>query len=126
MEMKPKMIMKWLAVMGCILIASHAMAEDVVSLKTSKDKVNYSIGVSTMRNFKQYGTGSDIDLDMVIRGMRDELNGKTLLLSEKDLRSVLTAVQTEIMQKKRTARALATMPSASVRAGTEHPGNKEK
>jgi len=124
--MKLRMTMKWMVVVGVVLLTSRAFAGEQLALKTQIDKVNYSIGVSTIRNFKQYGSGSDIDLDMVLQGMKDELSGKTLLLSEKDLRAVLTAVQTEIMQKKRTARALATMPSASTQAGTEHPGNNEK
>jgi UDP-GlcNAc:undecaprenyl-phosphate/decaprenyl-phosphate GlcNAc-1-phosphate transferase len=119
MEMKLKMTLKWLVVMGVVLFASQVIAEEVATLKTHKDKVNYGIGVSTIRNFKQYGSGSDgIDLDMVIKGMKDELYGKTLLLSEKDLRAVLTAVQTEIIQKKRTARALATMPGATTSPGS--------
>jgi hypothetical protein len=116
--MKLRMTMKWMVVLGVALMASRAFAGEHPVLKTQMDKVNYSIGVSTIRNFKQYGSGSDINLDMVLQGMKDELSGKTLLLSEKDLRAVLTAVQTEIMQKKRTARALATMPSATPSPGS--------
>ena len=120
------MTLKWMVVLGVVLLASRAFAGEQPALKTKMDKVNYSIGVSTIRNFKQYGSGADIDLDVVLQGMKDELSGKTLLLSEKELRAVLTAVQTGIMQKKRTARALASMPSASAQAGTEHPSNTGK
>ena len=116
--MKLMMTVKWMAVMGIVLIASPVIAEEVVSLKTSKDKVNYSIGVSTIRNFKQYRSGSDIDLNMVIKGMKDELSAERLLMSEKELRAALTAVQIEIMQKKRTDRALSTMPSATPPPGS--------
>jgi FKBP-type peptidyl-prolyl cis-trans isomerase len=119
--MKLMMTVKWMVVMGIVLIASQVIAEEVVSLKTPKDKVNYSIGVSTIRNFKQYRSGSDIDLDKVIKGMKDELAGEKLLISEKELRAALTAVQAEIMQKKRTDRVLATMPSATPPPG---PGAK--
>jgi len=124
--MKLRMILKWMPVLSVVLLASQAFAGEVPALKTQMDKVNYSIGVSTIRNFKQYGSGSEIDLDMVIKGMKDELSGKKLLMSEKELRAALTAVQTEIMQKKRTARALATMPSASTQSGTEHRRNNGK
>jgi len=124
--MKLRMILKWMPVLSVVLLASQAFAGEVPALKTQMDKVNYSIGVSTIRNFKQYGSGSEIDLDMVIKGMKDELSGKKLLMSEKELRAALTAVQTEIMQKKRTARALATMPSASTQSGTEHRSNNVK
>jgi hypothetical protein len=99
------------------LAASSFSGEQPV-LKTPKDKINYSIGVSTIRNFRQYGTGDDMDLNMIVKGMKDELAEKPLLMSEKELRAVLTAVQTKIMQRKRTARALATMPSATPSAGS--------
>lgn len=123
---KMKKTLKVAAILGFALAASAVVAGEVELLKTPKDKVNYGIGVSTIRNFKQYGTGNDIDLDMVIKGMKDEFSGNALLLSEKELREVLTAVQTEIMQKKRTARALATMQSASTRTTTGQPNNQAK
>jgi hypothetical protein len=114
-----KMTLKWMVAAGFVLIASHVIAEEVASLKTPKDKVSYSIGVSTIRHFKQYRSGNDeIELDTVIKGMKDELSGGKLLMSEKELHAVLTAVQTEIMQKKRTARVLATMPSATPSHGS--------
>ena len=99
-------------------LAVPAFSGEQPVLKTPKDKINYSIGVSTIRNFKQYGTGNDMDLDMIVKGMKDELAEKPLLMSEKELRSVLTAVQTKIIQRKRTARALATMPSATPSVGS--------
>jgi len=98
--------------------AASSFSGEQPVLKTSKDKVNYSIGVSTIRNFRQYRTGNDMDLDMIVKGMKDELAEKPLLMSEKELRAVLTAVQTEIIQRKRTARVLATMPSATSSIGT--------
>jgi UDP-GlcNAc:undecaprenyl-phosphate GlcNAc-1-phosphate transferase len=102
-------------------VAAFSFSGEQAELKTAKDKVNYSIGVSTIRHFRQYGTGNDMDLDMIVKGMKDELAEKPLLMSEKELRAVLTAVQTEIIQRKRTARALATMPSATPSVG---PGAK--
>ena len=119
--MKLQMMMRWMVVLGIVLLTSRAFAGEKPVLNTQMDKVNYSIGVSTIRNFKQYRSGSDIDLDLVIQGMRDELSGEKLLISEKELRAALTAVQAEIMQKKRADRALATMPSATPPAG---PGAK--
>jgi hypothetical protein len=119
--MKLQMMLKWMVVLGIVLLTSGAFAGEKPVLNTQMDKVNYSIGVSTIRNFKQYRSGSDIDLDLVIKGMRDELSGEKLLISEKELRAALAAVQAEIMQKKRTDRVLATMPSATPSAG---PGSK--
>ena len=116
--MKMLIAMKWMVVLGVVLLTSRAFAGEQPALMTQMDKVNYSIGVSTIRNFKQYRSGSDIDLDKVIKGMKDELSGEKLLMSEKEMRAALTAVQAEIMQKKRTERALATMPSATPPPGS--------
>lgn len=106
------------ALVPIFFLAAIAFSGEQTVLKTSKDKINYSIGVSTIRNFRHYGTGNDMDLDMIVKGMKDELAEEPLLMSEKELRAVLTAVQTEIIQRKRTARALATMPGATPFTGS--------
>lgn len=112
------MKMIFLVIWTTVLLAGQVLAGEPSLLKTPKDKVNYTIGVSTIRNFKQYGDPGNIDLEMVMKGMRDELSNKKLLLSEKELRSVITAVQTEIMQRKKTTRMFKSMPSATQQAGT--------
>jgi len=107
------MSIKGMALLVVLLVTADAFAGEAVTLKTSKDKINYSIGVSTIRNFKQYGTNGDIDLNMLFQGMQDELAGTQLLVSEQELSSVLLAVQTKIIQRRRTARALASMPGST-------------
>jgi FKBP-type peptidyl-prolyl cis-trans isomerase FklB len=76
-----------------------------VVLKTQKDKVNYGIGVNLARNFKQQGV--EIDLDLVIKGMRDEFSGQKILMSEKELGAIMAAFQTENRQKQVQARRIA-------------------
>jgi len=117
------MSIKWISLLAVLLVTADAYAGETAAIKTPKDQINYSIGVSTIRHFKQYGNGGDIDLNMVLQGMKDELSGRQLLITEKELSSVLLAVQTEIIQRKRTARALASMPgtTAPVGAGTAKP-----
>jgi len=82
--------------------AGAAYAGEPQALKTPKDKVNYSIGVSVIRNFKQQGV--DMDLDRVIQGMKDALSGDSLLMTEEDLRATLMAIQTDIRLRQRQAR----------------------
>jgi len=86
-------------------LAPQAFAGEPLVLKTQQDRVNYSIGVSVIRNFKQQGLA--IDLDLVMEGMKDALGDKQLLLSDEELRATLTAVQTEIRLKQRQARRFA-------------------
>jgi FKBP-type peptidyl-prolyl cis-trans isomerase len=103
-----KMVLRLiLVVAGVFLLASQVCAEEQPVFKTQKDMVNYGIGVNLVRNFKQQGI--EIDLDLVIKGMRDEFTGQKLLLGEKELGAVMAAFQTEIRQKQVQARRIATI-----------------
>lgn len=75
----------------------RAEAEELQTFRSPMDKVNYGIGVETIRNFRNQGV--EIDLELVIKGMKDGLSGN-LLVPEKELRAVMTAFQTELRQMK--------------------------
>jgi len=97
---------QWPALLGAMLLVAQC-AQEPTELKSEKDKVNYGIGVSVGRNFKQQNM--DIDVDLVVKGMRDELGGKKLLMSEDDLRKTMTAYQNELRRKQRQDRLKAGM-----------------
>lgn len=78
-------------------IASQANAEETVALKTQKDMLSYSIGVSVAKNFKKQE--ADVDLDLMIKGLKDGLSGAKLLMTEKDMRKVMNMYQSEVRQK---------------------------
>jgi UDP-GlcNAc:undecaprenyl-phosphate/decaprenyl-phosphate GlcNAc-1-phosphate transferase len=104
--MTTKMVRRlMLAVAGVFLLTIRVSAEEPIVFKTQKDKVDYGIGVNLARNFKQQGI--DIDLDLVIKGMRDEFSGQKLLMTEKELGAVMGAFQSEIRQKQVQARRIA-------------------
>ena len=90
--------------MGIGLLAAQAHAEEQQVFRSPMDQVNYGIGVEVVRNFKNQGI--EVDLDMVIKGMKDGLSGK-ILVSEKELRKTMTAFQTELRQKQATTRKFA-------------------
>jgi len=79
-----------------LLAAQAGAAEETPLLKTQKDKVNYGIGVSVLRNFKQQGI--EPDLELVMKGMRDAQSGK-LLMTEEELSKTLDAYQAELRQR---------------------------
>jgi UDP-GlcNAc:undecaprenyl-phosphate/decaprenyl-phosphate GlcNAc-1-phosphate transferase len=87
--------------------AAQLRAEEPPVLKTEKDKVNYGIGVGVARNFKHQMIETNIDLDLVIRGMKDTLSGAKLLMTEEELQKTMSAFQTEVQQKLQTAGKLA-------------------
>lgn len=63
-------------------------------LKTQKDQVNYAIGVHLIGNFKRQGV--DIDLNLVIKGMRDAYSGGKLLMTYGDLQRSFMVYQSEM------------------------------
>jgi FKBP-type peptidyl-prolyl cis-trans isomerase len=72
-------------------------------LNTQKDKINYAIGVSLLSNFKKQGI--DIDLDLVIRGMKDAFSGDKLLMTDEELRQTMMIYQAQVRQIQGKARA---------------------
>ena len=80
-------------------------AQEPPILKTEADKVNYGIGVGVVRNFKNQGL--TVDLDLVIRGMKDANSGATLLMTEEDLAKTMNAFQKELRQRQAEAMKVA-------------------
>ncbi|MFZ2268591.1 MAG: FKBP-type peptidyl-prolyl cis-trans isomerase [Azonexus sp.] len=92
--------------LACLaFLTGQAVAAESAPLNTDKDKLSYGIGVSVARNFKKQG--SDIEIDLLVKGLRDALAGDKLLLPEKELRKVMNAYQTEIRQKATLTRRIA-------------------
>jgi FKBP-type peptidyl-prolyl cis-trans isomerase FklB len=94
-----------IAILAVGLLATQVCAGEQQVLKTDKDKVNYGIGVSVIRNFQQQGM--EVDLELVYQGMKDALSGGKLLMSEGDLRKTMATYQTELRQKQARARQTA-------------------
>jgi FKBP-type peptidyl-prolyl cis-trans isomerase len=97
---------QWLAFLGVVLLTAQC-AQEPTDLKTEQDKVNYGIGVSVARNFKQQGL--EVDVNLVVKGMKDEFTGKKLLLSDDELQKTLTAYQQEFRQKQIQKRKVAAL-----------------
>jgi len=75
-------------------------------LQTQKEKLSYGIGVNAARNFKSLEL--DLDIELLIRALRDVYSGNKLLLSEDELRLVLDAHQKDFLRKQaEAAKALA-------------------
>lgn len=89
------------AVLGAGLLVAQAFAGEPPVLKTGKEKVNYVIGVNMVRNVQQQGI--EIDLDLIIQGMRDALSGEKLLLSDEELRKTMFALQTDVRRRQKMA-----------------------
>jgi hypothetical protein len=91
------MKIRWIVVPIIMLLAVTAFAQDTQALKIRKDKVNYAIGVNMVNNIKHQGI--DIDLDLVIQGMKDAHSGGKLLLTDDELRKSISQYYDAMRQK---------------------------
>lgn len=99
------MILKWTTIfLGFMLLITNTSIAEPLALKTQNDKVNYGIGVTVIRNYKQQGI--DIELDLLIQGMKDALADNKLLMSEKELRATMASLQTQLILKQRQAKRM--------------------
>jgi FKBP-type peptidyl-prolyl cis-trans isomerase len=103
--MTVKMVMKWMIVLAIGFIGAKAYSEEIPSLKTQKDKVNYSIGVGVARNFQRQEI--DVDMNLVTEGMKDAFSGGKLLMTEEDIRATLNTFQNELRMKQEAKRSIA-------------------
>ncbi len=98
--------------LGGFTLASPSMADDTTSgavatplLKTKKDRISYSLGVETVKNYRRLGM--DIDMDLVIRGMKDAAAGGKLELTEGDVDAIMITYRAEAMAKQRREKIIA-------------------
>lgn len=66
-----------------------AFAADEIKVNTEKEKLSYSIGFDIGSNFKKQSI--DLDLDVLLRGMKDALADGDALLSTKEQQEALMA-----------------------------------
>jgi FKBP-type peptidyl-prolyl cis-trans isomerase FklB len=88
---------KWVAVLGVLLVASLAFAEENVVLKDQKDKISYSVGVDIGNSLKNLPVS--VNLDLVVRGINDVLSASKLLMTEQEIRETMTVLQKELMDR---------------------------
>jgi FKBP-type peptidyl-prolyl cis-trans isomerase FklB len=66
-------------------------------LTTEKDKQSYAIGLNVGKNLHR--DGIDVDPKIVLRGLQDELAGGKILLTDDQIKTVLTDLQNQVRQK---------------------------
>lgn len=87
------------AATACIVLmaAGCSAGEKKIELKDQKAKVSYSIGMTLGKDFKEQGI--EFDPEVLVQGLKDGSSGGKTLLTEEEVRTVITDYQKEMMAK---------------------------
>jgi FKBP-type peptidyl-prolyl cis-trans isomerase FklB len=80
-----------------VALAAPVLAEDRPTLKDTKDKVSYSIGLDIGMTFKKQKI--ELNSDALVAGVKDGLSGVQPLLTEDEVRQVMTTFSKEMTEK---------------------------
>jgi peptidyl-prolyl cis-trans isomerase B (cyclophilin B) len=79
------------------LPAGFARAADANDFKTEMDKVSYIIGTQIVGGFKQQGL--DVNVELLIRGIREAMAGQKSPFAEDEQKQIMTAFQQKMVAK---------------------------
>jgi FKBP-type peptidyl-prolyl cis-trans isomerase FklB len=85
------------ALVAIALIATTGYSADAPALKTQKERTSYAIGADIGNMLSRQPV--DIDVDSFLKGAGDYLNKKKLLLTDQELKDILTGLQKEMVAK---------------------------
>lgn len=89
---------KWILIFAILFAAVQATAQEQEALKTQEEKLSYGMGVEIGQNFKQNGV--KVDVDLLVKGLRDALSGLKLLMDQDELQATLTRFRQELIKKR--------------------------
>ena len=69
----------------------------VLTLKTPKDKASYAIGMNIGKSIHKDAV--DIDLSILVRGIKDAMGSGKTLMTDDEARAALTALQADMVKK---------------------------
>ncbi len=92
-------MLKYILVLMLVTVfaTSQAWSEEASEIKTEKDKLSYAIGASIGKNLKKEET--DVDIKLLIKGIKTGLAGERLAIPEKEVRMILGTYQSELRKK---------------------------
>jgi FKBP-type peptidyl-prolyl cis-trans isomerase FklB len=91
-----------LAVIFSLGVAVPLFADDTNVLSDDRSKASYAIGMMLGHNWQQQGV--DVDLDLVLRGLKDEQSGGATLLTQQEMQNTLKEFQQTITVKQEKMR----------------------
>jgi FKBP-type peptidyl-prolyl cis-trans isomerase FklB len=93
-----------LATAMALLTTIAALAQDAApELKTDKDKLSYALGMNLGENFRKQGL--DVDPAILVKAFAEAFNTGKTVMSEEDMKTVLTAAAANIRKKQAAEQA---------------------
>jgi len=77
--------------------AHHTATATPLVLKTDKDKISYAVGMNIGKSMSK--NSLDVDPNILIRGIKDALAGGKTLMTDDEVKAVMTAFQTDMRKK---------------------------
>jgi FKBP-type peptidyl-prolyl cis-trans isomerase FklB len=84
-----------------------------LALKTQKDKVSYAIGLNIGKSLHK--DAGEVDAAIFMRGLKDALAGGKILLTDEEMKTVMTQLQAEL--RKKQEEVMAQVGAANKQAG---------
>ncbi len=98
------MAIRRLMVLGMVLIAAVAVAQETPAFKSPKEKLSYALGMNLGNQLKRQSV--EVDPDLFGQGLKDALSGGKALLTEAEAQAVITELQNELRKKQMEAMKL--------------------
>jgi FKBP-type peptidyl-prolyl cis-trans isomerase FklB len=91
--------MKTLAlfIIGALMATESLDAQESKTISTKKQKISYGIGREMGRNIRQQG--ADVDLNALLKGMKDGVSNAKPAIAEEEIQTLLEAYGREMMEK---------------------------
>jgi FKBP-type peptidyl-prolyl cis-trans isomerase len=102
-------------VFAIALLAGQASAQDQPAISKPADRVSYGMGIDIVRKMKELGM--EVNVDLVAKGMKDELSGKKPLISDRELRRTMTMLEVELKKRERIRNASPVTAEANLKKG---------
>jgi len=102
-QLRLPMTRHWVVALGVIALTVYGVAEDTSALKTPQEKFSYALGMEIGNGFRKQAL--DLDPATVGKGLADAFSGGKTLLTEDEMRTVLTSAQEELRKKQAALRA---------------------
>jgi peptidyl-prolyl cis-trans isomerase B (cyclophilin B) len=94
-----RMVLIYGVLLAVLAPAWTRAATDPNDFKTDMDKVSYIIGTQIVNNLKQQGV--EVNVDMLVRGIRESLAGEKSPFAESEEKAIMMAFQQQVIAKLR-------------------------